>query len=121
MMTQPTRKQRQAFLSLNQPIQEDISTEILDILPACEDLIENQYQRELRQAFQAIINSPKWQNYHPKNRPECNLSQFVKLKLEGKTYKEIAEYFSISNGYAASYWVKNCQPILQKLLKDFYN
>lgn len=120
MKTQIIRKKRQGFISLNQPIQEDISTEILDILPACEDLIENQYQGQLRQAFQAIINSPKWQKYHPKNRPECNLSQFVKLKLEGKTYKEIAKYFNISNGYAASYWTRTCQPILQELLQDFW-
>jgi hypothetical protein len=119
MNNQP-KKQRQASLSLNQTITGCDQGEFQDLLEASEDLIENQWQQELREAFQTIINSPQWQNHHPKKRPECNVSTFVKLKLEGKTYAEIAKILNISSGYAASYWAKSCQPILQQLLKDFY-
>lgn len=115
------KKQRQSVFSLNQPInnQEGDRQEPINLLQAPEHPMDQQLKRELQEYLQQIITSEKWQHEHPKNRPNFNLSEYVRLKLLEKTNAEIAQILGISAGYVGSHYERKFQPILQELLQDF--
>jgi len=117
-----TQKKRQFPLSLNQTVDsiDGDRQEFINLLPAPENPIDQQFQRELQERIQEVIDSPKWKKEHPKNRPNFNLSEFVRLKLLGKTHAEIAELLGIHPGYVGSHYERKFQLILQNLFLDLW-
>ncbi|NJN73348.1 MAG: sigma-70 family RNA polymerase sigma factor [Limnothrix sp. RL_2_0] len=118
-MSQP---KRQIIFSLNQPAskQEGDRREYLDLLPATDQPLEACMLNEIGDRLQEIIDSPKWQKIHPKNRPDFNLANFLWYKCQGLSYKAIAVQLGVSPAYAASHWQRKFQPILQDLFRDLW-
>jgi hypothetical protein len=115
-------KSRQSPISLNQKISnfEGESVEFINLLVSSENPINQQFQRELQERIQAVIDSPQWQQKHPRDRPNFNLSAFLSLKLQGMTYEAIGQHLGVSQGYAASHWTREFQPILRELFLDLW-